>query len=140
MAGRDVEELLAKVPLFSLCTKREIDTIASAVKLIRFKEGHVIAHEGEKGTGLYLLVEGTVDVTIGGTRKKKLGPGDYFGEVSLLDGAPRASSVAATSLVRAGVLSEHAFHGLIKKEPSIGVKTLREMAQRLREGTKAASF
>ena len=140
MAGRDVEKLIAKVPLFSLCTKREIESVAKAVKLIRFKEGHVIAREGEKGTGLYLVLEGTVDVTIGGARKTSLEPGDYFGEVSLLDGAPRASSVVATSLVRAGVLSEHAFHGLIKKESSIGVKTLREMAQRLREGTKAVSF
>jgi CRP/FNR family transcriptional regulator, cyclic AMP receptor protein len=140
MAGRDVEQALAKVPLFDMCSKREIGSLAKAAKLVTFSDGRVMAREGEKGTGLCLLLDGTANVTIGGARKTSLGPGDFFGEVSLLDGAPRASSVVATSPVRAAVVSEQAFHKLIKKEPSIGVKALRVMAQRLRVGTKAASF
>ena len=79
MAEPNISNNLAKVPIFSECSKREIAIIARASKLVVHKEGTVIAREGERGVGLFLILEGQCSITIGGKIKAKLGPGDFFG-------------------------------------------------------------
>ena len=93
MAQHDVAGKLAKVPIFSGCSKRELQLIARAAKEVNHKQGTVIAREGERGIGLFLILEGECSVSIGGRTKAKLGPGDFFGEVALLDGGPRTATV-----------------------------------------------
>src|SRR5881396_119423 len=92
--------MLAKVPLFSGCSKRELAVIAQAAKEVRHKAGTVIAREGEYGIGLFLILEGKCRVTIGGKEKAILGPGDFFGEIALIDGGPRTATVTAITDVR----------------------------------------
>ena len=139
MAKHDVVTQLSQVPLFSDCSRRDLRTIARVVKDIDHREGTVIAREGEPGVGLFVIVEGTADVTIGGKRKARLGPGDFFGEIALLDGGPRTATVTATSDVQLLGLTEWVFRGLMQEHPAIAVKTLQQMASRLRNATKAAT-
>lgn len=139
MGTKDVVEQLSKVPLFSGCSRKDLQTIARVVRDIDHPAGTVIAREGDPGVGLFVITEGTTDVTIGGRRRARLGPGDFFGEISLLDGGPRTATVTSTSDVKLLGLTEWTFRGLMMEHPSIAVKTLQAMAGRLRNATKAAS-
>ena len=134
-----VVESLRKVPLFSGCSARELQTIGKAVKPIEHPAGTVIAREGEPGIGLFVIQDGTAEVTIGGRTKATLGPSDFFGEIALLDGGPRTATVMAKTDVKLLGLTEWVFRGLMQEHPSIAIKTLEAMAGRLRKATKAAT-
>lgn len=136
---KDTVSQLAKVPLFSDCSQRDLQTIARVVREIPHAAGTIIAREGEPGVGLFIIMDGTADVTIGGSKKATLGPGDFFGEIALLDGGPRTATVTAKSDVALLGLTEWVFRGLMAEHPSIALKTLQQMAARLRSATKAAT-
>jgi CRP/FNR family transcriptional regulator, cyclic AMP receptor protein len=130
---------LAKVPLFSGCSHKELQTVARAVKDIKHKAGTVVAREGDPGVGLFIITDGSTDVTVGGKRLAKLGPGDFFGEIALLDGGPRTATVTAMTDIKLLGLTEWVFRGLMVEHPGIAVKTLQSMAGRLRTATKEAT-
>ncbi|HZD17947.1 MAG TPA: cyclic nucleotide-binding domain-containing protein [Actinomycetota bacterium] len=136
MSQHDVAAELAKVPIFSECSKRELAIIARAAKEVTHREGTVIAREGERGIGLFLILEGRCTVSIGGKTKAKLGPGDFFGEVALLDGGPRTATVTATTQVKLIGITGWVFRGLLVEHPSIALKTLEAVAGRLRAVSK----
>lgn len=136
MPHHDVPSKLANVPIFSGCSKRELAIIARAAKEVSHREGTVIAREGERGIGLFLILEGTCSVTIGGKVKAKLGPGDFFGEVALLDGGPRTATVTALSPLKLVGITGWVFRGLLMEHPSIALKTLEAVAGRLRTVSK----
>jgi CRP-like cAMP-binding protein len=133
-----VDQLRA-VPLFSACSARELRAIAGVVKEVKHPKGTVIAREGDPGVGLFVIVDGKADVTIGGKRMARLSGGDFFGEIALLDGGPRSATVTALTDMRLLGLTEWVFRGLLQEHPSIAVKTLESMAGRLRAATKAAT-
>jgi CRP/FNR family cyclic AMP-dependent transcriptional regulator len=139
VSTKEVITRLAQVPLFSGCSQRDLQTIARVVKDIDHEDGTVIAREGEPGVGLFIIADGTAEVTIGGVKKNTLGTGDFFGEIALLDGGPRTATVTATSDVKLLGLTEWVFRGLMQEHPSIAVKTLQAMAGRLRNATKNAT-
>jgi CRP/FNR family cyclic AMP-dependent transcriptional regulator len=132
VAKSEAVELLSKVPLFSELSKRELDSIAGAGKEIRHRKGAVLAKEGASGLGFFLIVEGTAVVTVGGKPRTKMGPGDFFGEISLLDGGPRTATVTAETPMRLIGLTQWVFRRLVEHNPSIGMKMLKVMASRLR--------
>lgn len=136
MARHDVAGKLAGVPMFSACSKRELAVIAQAAKEISHRAGAVIAREGERGVGLFVILEGECRVTIGGKTKAKLGPGEFFGEIALLDGGPRTATVTATTDVKLVGITEWVFRGLITEHPKIALKTLESIAGRLRAVSK----
>ncbi len=136
MTHHDASSRLASVPIFAGCSKRELQIIARAAKEVSHKAGTVIAREGERGIGLFLILEGECAVTIGGKQKAKLGPGDFFGEVALLDGGPRTATVTATTPVRLLGITGWVFRGLLMEHPSIALKTLESVAGRLRAVSK----
>lgn len=136
MAQQDATSRLAQVPIFSECTKRELTIIGRAAKEVSHREGTVVAREGERGVGLFLILEGQAKVTIGGKTKAKLGPGDFFGEVALLDGGPRTATVTAVTPVRLVGITGWVFRGLLMEHPTIALKTLEAVAGRLRAVTK----
>ncbi len=136
MAAQNVSNSLARVPIFSGCSKRELAIISRASKEVIHREGTVIAREGERGIGLFLILDGHCKVTIGGKTKARLGPGDFFGEVALLDGGPRTATVTATSQVRLVGITGWVFRGLLMEHPSIALKTLEAVAGRLRSVSK----
>jgi CRP-like cAMP-binding protein len=130
---------LGKVPMFSACSQRELQTVARVVREVEHKAGTVIAREGEPGIGLFIITEGTASVSIGGQKKGTVKPGEFFGEIALLDGGPRTATVTAETPVKLLGLTEWVFRGLVQENPSIAVKTLQAMAARLRSATKAAT-
>ena len=136
MAAPNIANKLAQVPIFSGCTKRELAIITRASKEVSHKEGTVIAREGERGIGLFLILEGQCNVSIGGKTKARLGPGDFFGEVALLDGGPRTATVTAMSPVRLVGITGWVFRGLLMEHPSIALRTLESVAGRLRSVSK----
>jgi CRP-like cAMP-binding protein len=139
LSKAEVQRLLSEVSLFSGASKKELGEIASAVKVVDHAAGDVIAREGERGLGFFLLADGTADVTIGGQRKATLKRGDFFGEISLLDEGPRSATVtAATPLTLLG-LTAWAFKDLVERHASIGLKMLEAVAARVRSATGDAS-
>ncbi len=136
MSHHDVPAKLANVPIFSGCSKRELAIIARAAKEVTHRGGTVIAREGERGIGLFLIMDGQCSVTIGGKAKAMLGPGDFFGEVALLDGGPRTATVTAMSPVKLVGITGWVFRGLLMEHPTIALKTLEAVAGRLRAVSK----
>jgi CRP/FNR family cyclic AMP-dependent transcriptional regulator len=132
VAQNDIASKLAAVPMFSGCTRKELAIIARAAKEVSHREGTVIAREGERGIGLFLILDGQCSVSIGGKERSKLGPGSFFGEIALLDGGPRTATVSAVTDVRLLGLTEWVFRGLLAEHPSIALKTLESIAGRLR--------
>jgi CRP-like cAMP-binding protein len=139
VAVEKIASELGKVPMFSNCSQRELRTVARAVREVSHKAGTEIAREGEPGIGLFIITEGSATVSIGGRKKGSIKPGEFFGEIALLDGGPRTATVTADTDVKLLGLTEWVFRGLVQEHPSIAVKTLQAMAARLRSATKAAT-
>ena len=136
MAHDDIIAKLEIVPLFSSCSQRELNVIARAAKEVSHPAGTVIAREGEFGIGLFSILEGMCLVSVGGRERARLGPGDFFGEIALIDGGPRTATVTALTDVRLIGLTEWVFRGLLREHPSIALKTLESVASRLRAVSK----
>jgi CRP/FNR family cyclic AMP-dependent transcriptional regulator len=132
----EIVELLSRVPLFSGCAKKEISAIAGAAKEVDRKAGSYLARAGDAGVGFFVIADGTASVLVGGRRRRKMGPGDFFGENSLLDGGPRSADVVADTDIKMVGLTVWVFKGILEQHPSIAQKMLVELAGRLRTGTK----
>ena len=124
-------ELMRKAPLFSNCSKRELEEIASLADEIDFPEGKTLIKEGERGREFFVVIEGTVDVRQKGRKLEPRGGADCFGEMALILDAPRMATVTTTSPVRALVLTDRAFRSLIERSPDIQLKILKSLAERL---------
>jgi CRP/FNR family transcriptional regulator, cyclic AMP receptor protein len=138
VAAKDAISLLKQVPLFADCSKNELNAIAHSAKEIKHREGHVIAKEGDPGVGFFLIVDGNASVSVGGKTRAKLRPGDFFGEISLLDRGPRTATVTATSPITLLGITAWTFKSLVEQHPRIALNMLKVVAQRLRSATGAA--
>lgn len=128
--------MLAGVPIFEGLSKKELSQIASAAKQVTHREGSVLAKEGQSGVGFFMILEGTAGVRVGDRQRGKLGAGDFFGEISLLDGGPRTATVTADTEVTTLGLTPWDFKRLVEGSPAIASKMLKVMAQRLRNSSK----
>ncbi len=137
MGTREISQQLGKVPLFSGLSSRELDAIVRAGKEVEHREGHVIAREGDRGIGFFLVLEGEARVSRGGKGLAKLKAGDFFGEISLLDRGPRTATVTSSTRIRLLGVTAWVFRGLLMEYPSIAMKLLEVVAARLRHVTKA---
>jgi len=124
---------LAEVPLFSTCSKRDLQKIAKAVDELEIGEEREIVTQGATGHEAFIIVEGTVAVKRNGRRVATLGPGDCFGELALLDGGPRTASVITESPVTLLVLGQREFASVIDEVPGLAHKILVALARRIRE-------
>ncbi len=129
-------EMLRRVPLFSDLSKRELDQLARTGRVVDHAEGHVVVTEGEKGVGFHLILDGEARVTKGGRTVAKLGPGQWFGEISMIDGGPRTATVSAATQLRTFGVASWDFHPLLKTSPTITFKLLVTMCSRLRDAEK----
>jgi CRP-like cAMP-binding protein len=132
---REVAAQLGQVSLFSGCGRRELEAIARAAKEVSHPEGKVMAREGDRGIGFFLILDGTAKVSVRGRTRAKLGPGDVYGEIALLDQGPRSATVTATSPVRLLGLTAWVFRGLLQEHPTIAMKMLEVVAGRLRSAS-----
>ncbi len=139
MINQDTIVLLKQVPLFSRLSERGLRAILKSAADKEFKAGTKIVSEGDTGVGFYLIISGGAEVRKGGERLAKLGKGSFFGEMSLLDEAPRSADVIATDDTRCLILSPWAMKGLIAAYPEVALGMLKELARRLRETDRALS-
>jgi CRP-like cAMP-binding protein len=132
LAAADKLEMLAGIKLFAGCSREELMQLASLFDEVERPPGTVLVREGEAGQEFFVIVEGTLSATLHGRRIASLGPGDFFGEMSLLESAPRAATIVAETAVRLLVVDPRGFSGLVASAPPVGIKMLRIMSQRLR--------
>ncbi len=132
-------EMLRRVPLFADLSKRELDQLARTGRVVDHAEGHTVVTEGEKGVGFHLILDGEARVTKKGRTVAKLGAGQWFGEVSMIDGGPRTATVIAGTALRTFGVASWDFHPLLKSSPTITFKLLVTMCSRLRDAEKGTS-
>jgi CRP-like cAMP-binding protein len=96
----------------------------------------MLAREGEPGLGFFLILDGTAAVTVRGRDRAKMGPGDFFGEISLLDNGPRSATVTAVTPIHVMGLTQWVFKRLVESNPTIALKMLKTMAARLRASSR----
>ena len=134
MARKDSKlDHLAQVRLFRACSRKELTTIGRASDEVRVSAGKTIVEEGQTGHEFFLILEGNASVTRNGRKVATLGPGDYFGELALLDRGPRNATVKADGDMEVLVLGQREFSGVLDEVPTIAHKLLSSMATRLRE-------
>ena len=139
MARRDAfVEHLQQVPMFSALSKRDLQLLARRAEDVRVPAGKVLVNEGETGHEFFVILDGTARVTRRGKRVATLGPGSAFGELALLDKAPRNATVIAETPMELVVLGQREFAGIIDEVPGFARKLLAGMASRLREADAKA--
>ena len=129
-------ELLASCRLFSAVEPTDLAAVANRAIEVDFPANHVIARQGEIGTGFFLIVSGSVRVIRGGEEVAVLGPGDFFGELSVLDGQPRVAQVVTVEPTRCLGLASWDFEQALLESPSLALSILRGLAARLRTLTE----
>ena len=132
MARRDAYiDHLARVPLFSACSKDELRKLSHATTDIPIAEGQVLVKEGERGLEFFVIVTGTAKITRKGRKVGEIGPGDFFGELALLIDADRNATVTAITPMEAIVLSRREFEAALAAAPRMTRKIMAGMAARL---------
>ena len=125
-------ELLQRVPLFADFERGELERLARSFKQRIFEAGSSVAGEGKTGAGFFVIESGEATVSVRGDERGKLGPGDYFGEIALIDAGARSATVTADSELRCYGLTSWEFRPLVEGNASIAWKLLETMAKRLR--------
>lgn len=134
MAAKDTYlDHLAEVPLFGAASRKDLQKIARASDEVDVKSGRVLVDQGRPGHEFFLILEGTASVRRNNRKVAELGPGMYFGELSLLDRGPRTATVVADTDMKVLVLGQREFLGVLDDVPGLAYKILRIMAHRLRE-------
>lgn len=129
--------MIRGVALFSGLNDKHLKGIANSGKEMSYKEGRTIVKEGEDGIGFYLVLDGKVEVRKGAKVLSNMGAGDFFGEMSLLDGKPRSADVVAVAPTVCFGMTSWSFTALVKANPDIAVNMMKVLVARLR-GTSNA--
>ena len=122
-------ELLKRVPIFSDLDAKERERIASSMKQRTFQAGDTVTTEGQGGVGFFVIEDGVALVSVGGDERRRLGPGDYFGEVALLNQSVRTATITAESELRCYGLTSWEFRPLVETHGSIAWKLLQAMSK-----------
>jgi cAMP-dependent protein kinase regulator len=134
----ELASVLAHVQLFSKCSQKDLAAVAREVEVIEFAEGDTIVRQGEAANAFYVVLDGMADVRRNGKRVGRLAAGDYFGELALLDPAPRNADVVAATPVTVGRLLANSFRDVLKSVPAIRERLLVGLARRLRDADRRA--
>ena len=140
MPGAPVD-VLRRVPLFANLSKREAQHIARLFKERRFPEGETVVREGSEtvvregsgGAAFFLIESGEASVLVGGKQRATLKPGDYFGEIALIDEGARLATITALSELKCYGLTYWDFRPLVQENGAIGWKLLQSLAKKLRD-------
>jgi CRP/FNR family transcriptional regulator, cyclic AMP receptor protein len=124
--------LLAQIPLFSALDQAQLARVASLARTADVPKGELLTREGEPGDDFFVIEKGKARVTLEGKKLAVLGPGEFFGEMALLDQGPRSATVTASSAMRLYVFGAEGFGQLLDGAPDVGKKILRGVAERLR--------
>jgi CRP-like cAMP-binding protein len=130
MSGTDVDQLRT-ISLFAEVDDTHLEAIAAMTTTFEVEAGYVLAERGQPGAGMFVVIEGTVEVVLPDAASVLLGPGEFFGELSLLTDSDRLARVRATTAVRGLAIERRAFLELIHEEPRIALAMLPVLARRL---------
>lgn len=130
---KDLLQMLRSVSLFEGLSGKELEALLMVGKEVIHESGDDLVEQGKRGVGFHLITDGKARVLVRGRTVAHLRPGDYFGEMALLDGEPRSATVRAETDVRTLSLASWDFLPLIDRHPSIARKMLLEMSRRLRD-------
>jgi len=126
-------DLLGGVPFFKDLSKKDLTRVLETAKETLHKEGQSVITEGRGGVGFHLITDGKAKVIRGGRTVATLGPGEFFGELALVDDAPRSASVIAETDLTTVVLSKWEFRPLVKSNPELAWKMIEHLVGRVRE-------
>ena len=129
---REANIELTEVPLFEGCSERQLRSIAGIARVFEAPTGTVITRVGEPGNEFYLILDGTVSVDLPVGKPVALWPGEFFGEMSLLDGAPRSATVVTDTPVRLLVINRENFSVLRREVPDLTQILLVTLSRRVR--------
>jgi CRP-like cAMP-binding protein len=125
-------DLLHRIPLFSSFDRRKLERLGMLADEVDVPAGYTLMRQGDIGAEMYVIVSGQVTVERDGTRLNTLGPGDFFGEIALLDGGPRTATVTAEQDCRLLVITHREFHSMMDEFPEIASEVLNALAHRIR--------
>lgn len=132
-AKSDKTTLLASIPLFSACSRRELAEVADISVEEQLDSGTVLTRQGQAGGLAFVVLDGEADVTVNGSHLGTLGPGDIAGELSLIDGRPRSAQVTARTPLRVLEVNADDFNRLIDRSPSFTKHLLVSLSRRIRD-------
>jgi CRP-like cAMP-binding protein len=130
-------ERLRTVPLFAHCSPRQLEFIAGQVEDMDFASGRVLCTEGQSGGDFFILLTGAAEVQRGGRHVADMGPGDFFGEIALVDGGKRTATVTTTAPSRCLVLGPRQFQNVLHQDADIAHSVMRALSLRVREAGAA---
>ena len=134
MARKDNKlDHLGQVRLFRACSKKELQTIGRASDEVHVTSGKTLVEEGRTGHEFFLILDGKASVRKNNRKTAELGPGQYFGEMALLDRGPRSASVVAETPMTLLLLGQREFSGVLDEVPSMARKLMASLAGRVRE-------
>ena len=131
--ARPSAETIARVPLFAGLEQRDLERIADSFKERTYAAGETIAREGHGAAGFFVIADGTAKVSVQGEERTTLGPGDYFGEVALLDEGARTATVTAETDMTTYAMTFWEFRPIVETDARIAWKLVQALAHRLRE-------
>ncbi len=133
-AGVNAKAVLAAVPLFAGLSGRHLDAVAKIARSVTHSPGTDVAVQGRGALAFHVVISGSATVSVNGLARRTLGPGDYFGEISLLDGEPRSATVTAGGEAKliTLALNRTTFLQLVDKEPSIARGLITALCGRIR--------
>lgn len=140
MPGRSAVEALSSIPLFSACSPKEIKRIARITRTREEAAGTVLTREGHPGEEFFIVAEGKVRVSLRDDSLATLGPGEFFGEMALLDDSPRSATITAETPVRVHTIAAPDFEALLDEVPTVARKLLRGVGRRLRQVENAPVY
>jgi CRP/FNR family transcriptional regulator, cyclic AMP receptor protein len=130
---RRLASRLVAVPLFAGLDHKELETIAESGREVSFEAGKKILQQGERGLAFLLILDGSVEVNKDGKRLAKLGKGQFFGEMTVIDDQPRSADVVAIEPTTCFGLTAWSFDAVIGSNPSIAKQIMKELVRRLRQ-------
>ena len=125
-------DALGRCPFFAGLSRNELLEVAKVTEDLEVEEGKALTREGQSGSEFFVIVDGEVAVTKDGTEIRTLGPGDFFGEIALLEDTPRTATVIAKTPLRFFVLTRQAFRSLLAHQPGLEEKVTKALEERLR--------
>jgi CRP/FNR family cyclic AMP-dependent transcriptional regulator len=133
MARSDIDQTLARIPIFSECSNKELKAISKLVTPVEVRAGKVLTTEGDVGREFMIIASGTATVKRNGRKVATLGPGDFFGELAVLAGVPRTATVTAETDMVVEALNRQEFSSLLDESPALAKKILLGAVKRLYE-------